>query len=147
LLLRLESAGLVSKLYRVEDVYNVSYDPGLCATSLHLEALEGRRKRDTRVTFDRARTRVVVQPRSFLDAGTNVVPGERKFTDYVFPPGYGPGSVPGGAVTCIRIWPASTSGKKSRPMNGTSARLASPTTPNRANTATRLPRPQCRVRM
>jgi hypothetical protein len=46
-----------------------------------------------------ARTRVVVQPRSFLDAGTNVVPGERKFTDYVFPPGYGPGSVPGGAVT------------------------------------------------
>jgi hypothetical protein len=55
--------------------------------------------RKKRLAAERARTRVVVQPRSFLDAGTNVVPGERKFTDYVFPPGYGPGSVPGGAVT------------------------------------------------
>ena len=36
----------------------------------------------------RARTRVVVAPRSFLDAGTEVQPGERKFTDYAFPPNY-----------------------------------------------------------
>ena len=34
----------------------------------------------------RAATRVVVPPRSFLDAGTEVAPGERKFTDYAFPP-------------------------------------------------------------
>ena len=39
----------------------------------------------------RARTRVVVQPRDFLDAGTEVLPGERKFLDYAFPPGSGPG--------------------------------------------------------
>ena len=38
----------------------------------------------------RPRARVVVAPRSFLDAGTEVVPGERKFTDYAFPPGYSP---------------------------------------------------------
>ncbi len=36
----------------------------------------------------RARTRVTVRPRSYLDGGTEVVPGERKFTDYVFPPSY-----------------------------------------------------------
>jgi hypothetical protein len=35
-----------------------------------------------------ARTRVTVERRSFLDAGTEVQPGERKFTDYAFPPGY-----------------------------------------------------------
>jgi hypothetical protein len=40
----------------------------------------------------RARTKVIVQRRSFLDAGTEVRPGERKFTDYVYPPGYSPTS-------------------------------------------------------
>ena len=34
----------------------------------------------------RARSRVVVVPRSFLDAGTEVLQGERKFLDYAFPP-------------------------------------------------------------
>jgi hypothetical protein len=41
----------------------------------------------------RPRTRVIVQQRSFLDGGTEVLPGERKYTDYVFPPGYSPTSV------------------------------------------------------
>jgi hypothetical protein len=41
----------------------------------------------------RTRTKVVVQRRSFLDGGTEVLPGQRKFTDYVFPPGYSPTSV------------------------------------------------------
>ena len=42
---------------------------------------------NTRVArTDRPRARVVVVPRSFLDAGTEVLPGERKFTDYAFPP-------------------------------------------------------------
>ena len=36
----------------------------------------------------RPKTRVTVPPRSFLDAGTEVLPGERKFNDYAFPPGY-----------------------------------------------------------
>jgi len=34
------------------------------------------------------RTRIYVTKRSWLDAGTEVLPGERKFTDYAFPPGY-----------------------------------------------------------
>jgi hypothetical protein len=40
----------------------------------------------------RARTRITVRPRSYLDAGTEVVPGERKFTDYAHPPTYMNGS-------------------------------------------------------
>lgn len=36
----------------------------------------------------RARTRVVVEPRSFLDPGTEVRRGERKYSDYAFPAGY-----------------------------------------------------------
>jgi hypothetical protein len=36
-------------------------------------------------SVDRPRARIRVAPRSFLDAGTEVQPGERKFTDYAFP--------------------------------------------------------------
>ena len=45
---------------------------------------------DRPVTHPRAR--ITVAPRSFLDAGTEVLPGERKFTDYAFP--VGPYSMP-----------------------------------------------------
>jgi hypothetical protein len=38
--------------------------------------------------FGRRRTRVILQKRSYLDAGTEVLPGERKFNDYAQPPGY-----------------------------------------------------------
>jgi hypothetical protein len=34
------------------------------------------------------RTRVYVSRRSWLDAGTEVLPGERKYLDYVNPPGW-----------------------------------------------------------
>jgi len=40
----------------------------------------------------RARTRITVRPRNFLDGGTEVRPGERKFSDYAFPPTYMNGS-------------------------------------------------------
>lgn len=39
------------------------------------------------------RTRVYVTRRSWLDAGTEVQPGERKFTDYAIPPGYSYGRI------------------------------------------------------
>jgi len=35
------------------------------------------------------RTRVYVTTRSWLDAGTEVLPGDRKFSDYAFPPDVG----------------------------------------------------------
>jgi hypothetical protein len=34
-------------------------------------------------------TRIYVTRRSWLDAGTEVLPGDRKFTDYAFPPEVG----------------------------------------------------------
>jgi hypothetical protein len=33
------------------------------------------------------RTRVYISKRSWLDAGVEVLPGDRKFNDYAFPPG------------------------------------------------------------
>jgi len=39
------------------------------------------------VVVSRTRTRVRVAPRSFLDGGTEVLPGERKFMDYALPAG------------------------------------------------------------
>lgn len=35
------------------------------------------------------RTRVFITKRSWLDAGVEVLPGDRKFTDYAFPPAVG----------------------------------------------------------
>lgn len=52
-----------------------------------------KRHRSSREVVVVKRTRVVVTRRSYLDAGTEVRPGDRKFTDYVFPPYYDPYSV------------------------------------------------------
>lgn len=41
-----------------------------------------------RVVAVRPASRIIVRRRSFLDAGTEVRPGDRKYTDYVFPPNY-----------------------------------------------------------
>jgi hypothetical protein len=40
-------------------------------------------------SYQQGRTRVYVTTRSWLDAGTEVLPGDRKFTDYAFPPEIG----------------------------------------------------------
>ena len=50
--LKVESVGLVSKLFRVEDIYVANMGPALCAQSVQLRALEGSRERDTKITFD-----------------------------------------------------------------------------------------------
>ena len=74
-----------------------AYAAGLCAalvavTALAVPTAEAQTERQYVVTkkrvasAQRPRARVVVAPRSFLDAGTEVRPGERKFTDYAFPP-------------------------------------------------------------
>jgi hypothetical protein len=49
--LHLESSGLVSKLYRVNDQYRAILKPDLCASTVKLHAEEGKRRRDTKVTF------------------------------------------------------------------------------------------------
>jgi hypothetical protein len=55
--LHLESVGLVSKLFKVEDDYAASLSQSLCAQSSHLVAHEGSRQRDTRITFDTQKKR------------------------------------------------------------------------------------------
>jgi hypothetical protein len=40
-------------------------------------------------SYMQGRTRVYVTTRSWLDAGTEVLPGDRKFQDYAFPSEYG----------------------------------------------------------
>ncbi len=55
--LKLESAGLVSTLYKVDDKYQVRFDAPFCATSSSMDAKEGSRHRETSVTFDRDRNR------------------------------------------------------------------------------------------
>ena len=49
---KVESAGLVSKLFRVEDTYVASMGSGLCGQSVQFNALEGSRQRETRINFD-----------------------------------------------------------------------------------------------
>jgi hypothetical protein len=75
------------------------YAAGLCvaaiaATAMAVPAAEAQTRKKQYVyttTTTRAaqarspRARVTVAPRSFLDAGTEVRPGDRKFTDYAFP--------------------------------------------------------------
>jgi hypothetical protein len=56
------------------------------------------KKKYSTTSANRPRARVTVAPRSFLDAGTEVRPGDRKFTDYAFPPS-GNGGIGINAVT------------------------------------------------
>jgi len=72
-----------------------AYAAALCAvmiagTALAVPAAQAQTKKQyvyttTRATPAKPRARVTVAPRSFLDAGTEVRPGDRKFTDYAFP--------------------------------------------------------------
>ena len=70
---------------------------GLVATTANAEV---KRKYDDRgrpyygpngpnVVYQQGPTRIYVTKRSWLDAGTEVLPGERKFLDYAYPPAIG----------------------------------------------------------
>jgi hypothetical protein len=69
----------------------------VAAAAVAFPAVDAEAKKEQTVTTtarvagtNRPRSRVVVVPRSFLDAGTEVRPGERKFLDYAFPPTHTP---------------------------------------------------------
>ena len=64
--IHLESSGLVSKLYRVEDNYSASIDEQLCARSTFMKAIEGKRERETKVTFDRVNSKASYLERDLL---------------------------------------------------------------------------------
>ncbi|MBI3681043.1 MAG: DUF3108 domain-containing protein [Acidobacteria bacterium] len=50
--LNLQSTGLVSKLYRVNDDYRVRFDKGFCVSDTSMKAEEGSRRRETKVIFN-----------------------------------------------------------------------------------------------
>ncbi|MGA3185796.1 MAG: DUF3108 domain-containing protein [Bryobacteraceae bacterium] len=64
--LKLDSAGMVSTLFKVNDAYGVTYDEPFCATSSTLDAQEGKRHHETHVTFDRTRNRADAVERDVL---------------------------------------------------------------------------------
>src|SRR5271156_703939 len=55
--MKLESAGMVSTLFKVHDVYSVNYEDGFCSTSSLMDSFEGKRHHETRVTYDRTQNR------------------------------------------------------------------------------------------
>ena len=52
--LRLESVGLVSKFFKVEDDYSANLNAALCGQSVQMTTNEGSRQRETKVAFDSA---------------------------------------------------------------------------------------------
>jgi hypothetical protein len=55
--LHVESVGLVSKLFKVEDDYRANLGAGLCGQSVQLTSQEGSRQRETKITFNNAKHR------------------------------------------------------------------------------------------
>jgi hypothetical protein len=77
-LVKLESVGIVSTLFRIQDVYNVNYEDSLCATSSVMESMEGKRHHEAKVNYDRSRNHAVFVERDLADnkilkeAGTDI---------------------------------------------------------------------------
>jgi hypothetical protein len=55
--LKLFSTGLVARLIKIEDVYAASHAAGWCTLSAQMDTHEGRRRRESRVVFDREKKR------------------------------------------------------------------------------------------
>jgi hypothetical protein len=68
----IESAGLVSKLYKLDDNYAVMLENQFCATGSNLDAFEGKKHRSTKVTYDAARGRATYIERDLLKNTTAV---------------------------------------------------------------------------
>src|SRR5690348_5585117 len=70
-----ESIGLVSKLFKVEDDYRASLSPAMCVQSSELISHEGSRRRDTKITFDAETRKAAYLER---DVARNVVLSSRE---------------------------------------------------------------------
>jgi hypothetical protein len=64
--LKLESAGMVSALYKVDDNYRVQFDSSLCAASSLMNSKEGSRHRETSINFDRNRDRAYLTEKDLI---------------------------------------------------------------------------------
>jgi hypothetical protein len=74
--LHLESTGLVSRLFHVNDDYTSEMNNSFCSTGTYMTAREGSRSRDTKVTFDANNKRAEFYEK---DLKTNAV--DRRETD------------------------------------------------------------------
>jgi len=63
---KLESAGMVSALYKIEDTYRVQFDAPFCATSSLMDSREGSRNRETAINFDRTRNRAFLTEKDLI---------------------------------------------------------------------------------
>jgi hypothetical protein len=64
--MRVESAGLVSSLFKVNNTYSVDYDEHFCASSSLMDAREGKRHRETAVTYDGQQNRATLLERDLI---------------------------------------------------------------------------------
>lgn len=64
--LKLDSGGLVSALFKVDDTYTVHYEQSFCATASLMDSKEGKRHRQTTVTYDRNQNRATWVERDVL---------------------------------------------------------------------------------
>ena len=64
--LHLESAGLVSKLYKLDDNYSLQFEDGFCATATDLEAIEGKKRFSTKVHYDEDRHKATYVERDLI---------------------------------------------------------------------------------
>ncbi len=64
--LHLQSGGLISKLYRVDDNYEAEMDDHFCANRTTLDAMERSRHHETNVEYDRARGKASYVERDLL---------------------------------------------------------------------------------
>ena len=63
---KLQSAGLVSTLYMIQDSYRVQFEAPFCATASLMDAREGSRHRETAVNFDRNRNRAFLTEKDLV---------------------------------------------------------------------------------
>src|SRR5260370_15878013 len=64
--IKIDSAGLVSTLFKINNTYTVHYAPSFCATDSLLDSKEGKRHHQTSVTYDRSQNRAIFVERALL---------------------------------------------------------------------------------
>jgi hypothetical protein len=69
--LKLQSAGMVSTLFRVNDTYTVDFDDPFCATSSTMDSMEGKRHHEAHVVYDRTQGRATFTERDVI-RGTQI---------------------------------------------------------------------------
>jgi hypothetical protein len=73
---RLNSSGLLDKLFHVEDVYHADYEGPFCAVQSTLDAAEGKRHRETKTSFDHTQKKASSVERDLMANGKIVKSSE-----------------------------------------------------------------------